>query len=195
MGITLLLRPSTDVKQKIADFLIKIRKVAPQQYYYPESDLHITVLSIISCYAGFEVQQINTADYISGVKHCLKYFTPFKIHFKGVALTNTGIILQGFPADEQLNTLRDKLRKYFKNSDLQQSIDSRYALETAHSTVMRYTSPVENKDFFINTVENFRAFDFGYSEVTEMELVYNDWYQRKANTKILSLYSLKPQPF
>ncbi|WP_231481145.1 hypothetical protein [Sediminibacter sp. Hel_I_10] len=48
-GITLLIRPSIEIKEKIQNFIKEIKKIEPNQYYYPNSDIHITVMSIISC--------------------------------------------------------------------------------------------------------------------------------------------------
>ena len=58
-GITLLIRPPESIKNKIQSFLNELKKDDPTQYYYPNSDMHITVLSIISCYDGFGLNQIN----------------------------------------------------------------------------------------------------------------------------------------
>ena len=54
-GITLVIRPSDEVKEAIQSFLEALKKVEPYQYYYPSSDIHITVMSIISCYEGFNL--------------------------------------------------------------------------------------------------------------------------------------------
>lgn len=47
-GITLLLRPSDSAKKAIQGFLHQLQVIDPFQYYYPSSDLHITVMAIIS---------------------------------------------------------------------------------------------------------------------------------------------------
>ena len=49
-GITLVIRPPLQVKIKIQEFLSELNKIDSSQYYYPNSDIHITVMSIISCY-------------------------------------------------------------------------------------------------------------------------------------------------
>ncbi|MNR38408.1 hypothetical protein D3C85_1565090 [compost metagenome] len=91
-------------------------------------------------------------------------------------------MIQGFPTDESLNILRDKLRANFQKSALKQSIDSRYPIATAHSTVMRFQEKLDNPEKMIAVVEKFRDHDFGEFTVDKLELVYNDWYQRKSNT-------------
>ncbi|NCP90898.1 MAG: mutarotase, partial [Flavobacteriales bacterium] len=53
LGVTLIIRPSQQVKNNIQTFLKALKKFDSSQYFYPNSDIHITVMSIISCYDGF----------------------------------------------------------------------------------------------------------------------------------------------
>jgi hypothetical protein len=54
-GLTLLIRPDEETKKNISVFLNELKAVDPHQYYYPPSDFHITVMSIIPCYQGFSL--------------------------------------------------------------------------------------------------------------------------------------------
>ena len=188
-GITLVIRPDESTKANIQHFLDEVKAIDPNQYYYQNSDLHITVMSIISCYVGFELQQINIQDYVKLIEDVLLKHRSFKIQFKGLTASPSCILLQGFLTDT-LNEIRDDLRIGFKNTDLQQSIDKRYAIQTAHSTIIRFKQALKNKDQLLEIVEKYRNFDFGTFEVHEMELVYNDWYQRKKFVKKLHEFHL-----
>ncbi|WP_291146555.1 mutarotase [Flavobacterium sp. UBA7680] len=181
-GITLLLRPSEKIKSNIQLFLNELKAVEPNQYYYPNSDIHITVMSIISCYEGFSLDKINVEDYIKIIEKSLEDLGEIKIEFRGVTASNSAIMIQGFPFDETLNNLRNKLRENFRNSTLEQSIDSRYSIATAHSTVMRFTENLQNPEKLIEVVEQFRDYNFGDFTADKLELVFNDWYQREENT-------------
>ncbi|WP_394775003.1 mutarotase [Flavobacterium sp.] len=181
-GITLLIRPNEKVKAAIQLFLDELRAIEPQQYYYPDSDIHITVMSIISCYECFTVDKINIQEYIDIIQQSLVVLDKIKIEFKGITASPSAIMIQGFPTDESLNILRDKMRENFKNSTLEQSIDSRYSIATAHSTVLRFQEKLQNPEKLIEVIEQFRDYDFGEFTVGNLELVYNDWYQREENT-------------
>lgn len=181
-GITLLIRPSEKVKAAIQLFLNELKAIESQQYYYPDSDIHITVMSIISCYEGFTLDKINIQEYIDIIQQSLVVLDKIKIEFKGVTASPSAIMIQGFPTDESLNTLRDKMRENFKNSTLEQSIDSRYSIATAHSTVLRFQEKLQNPEKLIEVIEQFRDYDFGEFTVENLELAYNDWYQREENT-------------
>lgn len=192
-GITLLARPSKKVKQNISNILDEIRSVAPNQYYYPDSDLHVTVLSIISCYAGFSLDQIDQVDYLKIVQSAIDSIAPFEIRFRGVTASSSCMLIQGFPRGNQLNFLRNELREKFKDSGLQHSIDKRYPLQTAHMTVVRFKEPFENAERFISTVAKLRDRDFGSCVTDQVELVGNDWYQQQKKAKSIAKISLGKQ--
>lgn len=190
-GLTLLIRPDETVKDRIKLFLEKLKAIDPAQYYYPDSDIHITVMSIISCYSGFDYTTVPIPKYIEIIQKSIFDLGEIKIAFKGVTASASAIIIQGFPSGESLNNLRDKLRENFKKSTLEQSIDSRYTIAAAHSTVMRFQEKLQNPDQLIAVVEQYRDYDFGEFTVRNIEFVYNDWYQRENNTVLLRNFILK----
>lgn len=190
-GITLLIRPNEQVKAEIQSFLKEFKTVEPSQYYYPDSDIHITVMSIISCSEDFKLEQVSLHDYIEIISKSMIELDTIKIHFKGVTASPSAIMIQGFPTDETLNNFRNKLRENFKKSELFQTIDSRYTISTAHSTVMRFQEPLQNPKKLIEISDRFRDFDFGEFSVENLELVYNDWYQTERNTRVLGKFFLR----
>jgi len=190
-GITLLIRPNDEIKANIQAFINELKKAEPEQYFYPDSDIHITVMSIISCSSDFTLNQISPNEYIELICRSLVDVEKIKIHFKGVTASPSALMIQGFPSDETLNNLRNRLRENFKNSGLQQSIDSRYSISTAHSTVMRFQEKLHDPKKLIEIAEKFRDYDFGEFEVKNLELVYNDWYQRKSTTRVLGDFCLR----
>lgn len=189
-GITLLVRPGEEVKERIRGWLEMLQKAEPEQYYYPTSDLHITLLSVISCYSGFHPEQIDLPSYNRLIRESLAGEDSFSIRMKGITASPSGVMVQGFSENDRLNELRENLRKQFGKSELQQSIDKRYVLQTAHSTVIRFRKPLQHKNAFLDKMEQFRDFDFGTFQVKEIELVANDWYLRKENGSTLSRFPL-----
>jgi 2'-5' RNA ligase len=190
-GITLLFRPGQEVKDKTEAFLQELRQLEPEQYYYPVSDMHVTVMSVISCHAGFSLGSINLAEYIAVLQECLADIKPFKVDFAGITASPSCVMVQGFPATDQLNELRNKLRQGFRKTSLLQSIDSRYVLQTAHCTVVRFKEPLRNTPAFLDKLQEYRSHSFGSTAVEQVELVYNDWYQRQALVQRLYMSELK----
>jgi len=188
-GITLVIRPDENTKANIQRFLSEVKAIDPFQYYYQNNDLHITVMAIISCYVGFELEQINIQNYVKLIEQVLLKHRSFKIQFKGLTASPSCILIQGF-LTETLNEIRDDLRIAFKNSQLQQSIDKRYAIQTAHSTIIRFRQALQNEHQLLDLVAKYRNFEFGTFEVKKVELVYNDWYQREQFVKKLHEFQL-----
>ena len=190
LGITLIIRPSQQVKSNIQTFLKALKEFDSSQYFYPNSDIHITIMSIISCYDGFNLNKICISDYVNLVKKSLQNIEAFNLHFKGVTASKAGIMIQGFPEKEILNNLRDQLRNNFKNSSLEQSLDKRYSIQTAHATVVRFRYELKNKMGVLKTLQEYKNHDFGIYTVHELEFVFNDWCLRKQKTKILEKFSI-----
>lgn len=189
-GITLLIRPSETVKNNIQKFLTKLKQIEPHQYYYNNSDIHITVLSVISCYNDFKLSNINPNDYVQVIEQSLVKNTSLEISLKGLTASPSCIMVQGFPSNQFLDNIRENLRTNFKKSNLEQSIDKRYTIQTAHTTVVRFRKPLNNKTTFVNTIEVYKNETFGSFKPKTLELVYNDWYQRKQYVKKLATFNL-----
>ncbi len=190
-GITLLIRPNDEIKANIQTFIDELKEAEPEQYFYPDSDIHVTVMSIISCSSDFNLSQISPNEYIEVICRSLVNVEKIQIQFKGITASPSALMIQGFPSDETLNNLRNRLRENFKSSDLQQSIDSRYSISTAHSTIMRFQEKLHGPKKLMAIAEKFRDYDFGTFDVKNLELVYNDWYQRKSTTRVLGDFGLR----
>ena len=190
LGITLLARHSREVRERIRAFLGELQQVAPEQYFYPDTDLHITVLSIISCTSGFTLSAVNTADYVQLLESITRHANPFKVEFNGITASPEAVMIQGFPLDNGLQTLRESIRAAFSSTSLLQSLDKRYTLKTAHATVLRFRASVQQPEKLLGLLEKYREYDFGTFEVEELELVYNDWYQRAERVQVLGRFRL-----
>lgn len=190
-GITLLARPDQRVKDNIQSFLSIFKTIEPEQYYYPSSDIHITVMSIISCHTGFNLDQIYIEDYVHLIKNSLMGCKKFQVVFKGLTASPSCIIIQGFPEDDTLHHIRENLRVNIRNTDLQHSMDTRYTIQTAHSTVIRFRKPLQQAERFLSALKSYRHHEFGVFEIDRLELVFNDWYQKKEIVKTLRSFPLE----
>lgn len=178
-GLTLIIKPQIEIQNSIQNFLKELKEIEPEQYYYSNSDLHVTLLSIISCYEGFNLADISVSEYARIISKSLESINEFEIEFKGITASDSAIMIQGYPNTEALNKIRENLRINFGESSLQKSIDSRYPLTTAHITVVRFRKKLNDVTQFINCIEKHKDYNFGISKVNTLELVYNDWYQRE----------------
>lgn len=192
-GLTVLARPPAPITAAIEALLADFRRSEPAQYYYPASDVHLTILAIISAHAGFSLAAIEPAAYVEAVREALLGLPPFAVRYAGCAAVPGGVLVQGFPLDEGLQNLREALRTHFRNAGLAHSIDQRYRLQTAHSTVIRFRRPLASPAQLVATLARYRQHFIGTFEVEAIELVFNDWYQRARHTQRLATYALAGQ--
>lgn len=189
-GLTLLIRPNDEIKARVRTFQEEMLNIEGEQYYQPISDLHVTALSIISCYEGFDLSQVRVFDYEQIIFQSLKKLPEFGLQFKGVTASREAVMIQGFPVGEGLDMLRNCIRNNFQSADLQQSIDSRYRLTTAHMTSVRFRKELHSPNKFGNLLRDYRTAGFGEMKVQSLELVYNDWYQTSNIVKTLHSFHL-----
>ncbi|OZY86678.1 hypothetical protein CBP51_06590 [Cellvibrio mixtus] len=180
-----------NASHNIMEFLHELSTQEPEQYYYPENELHLTVLSIISCVSGFTLKDVDTTDYQQVFIEAAKSVGPLEIHYSGITASPGCVLIQGFPVDEQLQELREKLRHAFRNSTLPSTIDSRYKIATAHSTVVRFQTPLRNHHTLLELLERYRAYDFGVCRINQLDLVFNNWYQHLSQTQLLASCHLR----
>ncbi|WP_339926019.1 hypothetical protein [uncultured Cyclobacterium sp.] len=189
-GLTLLLRPNRQVKEAFEAFILKAQQVLPEQYFYQATDLHVTVMPIISCYTGFSMEKLDLDNYDSLIQNALEGISKIELNFEGVFASPSCLIIKGYPLNDDLNRFRQNLRNCFASSNVEQSLDKRYKLVTAHSTVVRFRKSVEKADTVLALVEAFSNYKFGRQLFDQVEFVFNDWYQRKSIVKTLNTYTL-----
>ncbi len=184
MGITILAKPSFEIVGRISEFLNRLKTIEPGQHYYSAQEIHVTVLSVISCRPGFDLSEIDTNAYEEIIGKVVGRSKAFEIDFRGVTASKSCVLVQGFPVGDGLEKMRDELRRAFAESKLETTIDLRYRLKTAHCTVVRFKEPLSDGEAFVDLLESHREHDFGKSEIHSIELVYNDWYMSESAAKL-----------
>ncbi|SHN25406.1 hypothetical protein SAMN04488057_11420 [Cyclobacterium lianum] len=191
-GLTLLLRPDEEVTTNIGRFIAAVKTIDPDQYYYPPTDIHVTVMPIISCYPGFSTESLDLPRYISLIRRALDPVRKIPIRFQGVMASPSCLLICGFPINGELEHCRNNLRAAFSSSRLEQSLDKRYTLITAHSTVVRFQQEVNRPERILALLDKYKDHFFGEQVFDQVEFVYNDWYQRNKMVKTLQFFPLKP---
>lgn len=190
MGVSLLLRPKQKIIKQIQLFLSEVKKIEPHQYLYPDTDIHVTISSIISAHENFSLTEIDQEKFISVINKSLLNIPAFQIDFSGVTANSNTIMIKGYPLNEKLQLVREQLKKNFEKLKLDQHMDPRYDRITAHCTVVRFREPLVNPSELIILLKKFQEKRFGINEVDEVEFVLNDWYQRKKLSPTLATFQL-----
>lgn len=192
MGITLRIRPDEVTIDKISTFQKELCEVLPEQFHYPKETVHMTVLSIVSCSEENHLSDLNDCKlYIDLISEVLENERSFEIEHSGVTLGDVGLLLQGFPKQDALNALRERIRGKLEESELASALEKRYKINSAHSTVMRYQQELKNIAGFVSWSERQRDRKLGVTKVGKLELVMNDWYHSPEQTKICKTWELQ----
>ncbi|ANE48712.1 hypothetical protein SY83_03815 [Paenibacillus swuensis] len=191
-GLTLICRPSRNVQDAVVNFLEEANQIESNQYYYKPNELHTTVLAIITNNAEFKLSEIDITSYVEVLSQSILSIPSFNISYRGITASPDCVMIQGFPQGSTLEELRHKIRDNFKKSGVKSTLDERYMTHTAHMTCLRFQNPIlRNSDEFLRFLKKNRDFDFGTSELNDLELVVNDWYMSEENVEVLHRFSLK----
>jgi 2'-5' RNA ligase len=189
-GISLNIKPSKELCDNILTVQHEFKSLEPEQYYYPRTDLHITVIAIVSCRAGFTIGDRDIKTYSNIIESAIREIPPFRIACSGITASTGSVLMQGFPSGEELNQLRNEIRTRFRTSDIFHTIDTRYTINTVHSTIIRFRRPLRSPAAIVSKLASLRKYSFGTINVDRVQLVYGDWYQRADRTRLLQEFSL-----
>jgi 2'-5' RNA ligase len=190
-GVTLLARPAAKVVAPLSAFLDQLALLEPEQRFQPASDLHHTILSLFTATAEYAPYMARLADYLDAVSVVAASTPPFVLDVRGVTLTPGAVLAQGFPREETLATLRDKLRTELAARGLGADLDQRYRLVTAHLTLARFASPLREPERFVAALAAARHIEFGSTTVERLELVFGDWFHSAAHEQHLAEFPLR----
>ena len=191
-GVTLAFRPSAAELAEVKRFMERLVPLAPEQYFYQPEELHVTVLSIISGTELWrqEIRQLAACRAI--INEVLSRQRSFQVCFRGVTASPGAVMIQGFPAGDALEQLRDELREAFARNGLGGRLDRRYKINSAHMTIMRFRQQAADWKSLVNVVAENRHTDFGGTQVNRIQLIWGDWYASADVARTLQEYSLKP---
>jgi 2'-5' RNA ligase len=190
LGITLQAKPDQNILENFNLFLNDAKRIEPGQYYYLPDEFHITVMSVINCKRGFNLSEISLPDYIGYIERSINNIKPFMVEFKGITASPSCILIQGFPENNSLEHLRNNLRTEFGDGSLYNTIDSRYIIQTAHCTVIRFRQKLKEKQNFTGLLENYRNYYFGKTYINNLELVLTDWYHSRDIVRVIHTFNL-----
>ena len=74
------------------------------------------------------------------------------------------------------------------------TLDQRYRLETAHTTLVRFVAPLRDPARFVDALEAARSRAFGTSVVARLELTLADWYQSSESVRRIAAFELGAAP-
>jgi 2'-5' RNA ligase len=185
-GLSLII-PLSQITESYEAMVEGFRILAPEQYYYPTSNLHITVFDYIAARDAFARSTSIEQTYIRVTDDIVKSLASFAIVFKGIVFSREAGLLKGYD-DGSVTALRERIRKRLKDDGLPNM--ERYQSMSVHSTFMRFTKKIDNAQSFSSELELRREVELGIETVKRIVLVEHDWYNRKNLNRTIKEYEL-----
>lgn len=185
-GITVIARPGPALRARFDALLDLLCGAEPEQYRYTAADMHMTVLSLCTATENAGPQLARADEYRAAAHAALDGFEAFDIDFDGIAVSAGAVLARGMTRGPALETLRERLRSELRLRGLDASLDRRYRLITAHSTLLRFAAPLQDSRRFAALLEHLRDEPLGSMRVDALELVMNDWYMSAGSLQPLA---------
>jgi 2'-5' RNA ligase len=190
-GVTLVFRPLANVRDAVADFIQRLAEICPGQYFYRPQELHITVLSIFTMTELWQEELERFQQCRPIIADALRVQRAFGMEFRGVTASPDAILVQGFPADDGLETIRAELRSSFARSGFADMLDRRYKVTAAHITAMRFCRRGPDIQRLLAFLKENRQTNFGECRIHKLELILGDWYASADRVETLEKYRLE----
>ncbi|HNY27297.1 MAG TPA: hypothetical protein PKH31_07950 [Candidatus Sumerlaeota bacterium] len=145
----------------------------PEWYVYPDRDLHVTGVSLISARDGYAPGEEEVREYLDCVRVALEPIPPFTIAFEGIIASPTGLLLKGY-YEQGLDTMRTRIRQEAARRGL--PLLERYETLSAHVSLARYIRPEADREKVESLVRECEGRAFGEQPVRNLVLVHHDWY-------------------
>jgi len=141
-GVNLACRPPNDVATAVRFVQKILSQFEPDQYYYPPSDLHLTLVEI--CHSRSLEETSNLADSIrTKLRDVVASLPAPRLMSPMLGFDARACAVNFFPADGTLRSVRQSIREQLVK--LRVAIDSRYEPQSAHLTIMRYIAPLHTE--------------------------------------------------
>jgi 2'-5' RNA ligase len=187
-GISLIIRPTPHMIARLSAVIDELNAIVPGQHVYRLDELHVTLLSLISAAASFDLDAVPLDCYRAVLGDLFAQVRPFKIRFTGVTASPDTVFVCG--QSDALNALRDRLRDDLTRAGLGETLDRRYRIVTAHSTVLRFQAQPDHLSDLVRYLIAQRTREIGGFAVEAVEFTFNDWYMSHDVVRVLETYPL-----
>ena len=184
LGLSLII-PVRKIQRNYEKLVRQFKEHEPL-YYYPFSDLHITLFDYVQASEHYRRNRDTETKCIEITEKALKSIPEFNIEFNGVVFSREAGMLQGCDHNRLLQ-IRKRIREVMKEIGLKNN--ERYESESAHITFCRFREKLKNPEKFLHLIDENRKYEIGKERVNRIELVEHDWYNKESKKRILRCFS------
>jgi hypothetical protein len=156
-----------------------------EQYYYPRSDLHITIFDFLQAREGHAADPGHEASFREVSRSALALTGSFAIELRGVVFSRAAVLIKGYDGD-RLCGLRKRIRAELGARRL--GNDERYESSSAHISFARFRRRPSDPAALCGLIEASGEMDLGTLKIGAVELVEYDWYNSAASRRVLERF-------
>lgn len=175
-GLALILQLPAHVSRNINFALQPLQTVEPGMYYYPATDMHITVMDIIGARPAFHLASEQLERYRQVIGTIVAENPVIDWHLAGLMLSPGAVMVKGYYSSA-LQDLRAKLRANLAQAGL--ALEERYQTQSGHVTVARFAQPLRDPAAVVKLVDAERSLPCGDFTSHRVDLVIHDWYNHR----------------
>lgn len=146
--------------------------------FYNRTNLHLTVRSCEFHRVAIAENDAAVRAYEAVLAEVRRKYNPFEIAYRGLNANRTGIICQGYPLSETLQTLRGEIHRRLDGMGFREGPEVERVRQTAHASLVVFGGPVADPPALVGWLEADRETWFGAARVTRLSLVK---YRRTAH--------------
>lgn len=139
--------------------------------FYNHNNLHVTIRSCEFYRPELSATDPLIATYQVVLNDIGKTFGSFEIAYQGLNANRTGIIVQGYPLDTTLQTLREALHVQLNERAAQQGPEAQQVRRTSHVSLTVFGGPVDHPTALFDWIEHNRTTWFGVVRIQRLALV------------------------
>lgn len=172
-GLTLLIHLPAHLSRNINFTLQNLKQLAPENYYYPSADMHITVMDLLGARPDIDWSTVPLKDYCAVIQKLAAQTAPFDWQLAGLIASPGAIMVKGIYSID-LAAFRQELRKRLTEANL--PLAERYPTISGHVTVARFVHPLQQRTQLLHLLKEEAQLPLGEFRVHQIDLVIHDWY-------------------
>ncbi len=159
------------ITQQLAQFS------GPEQFFYTPATVHTTVSALEFYRAPITPDDERVQRYCTILQRIARQCAPFEIRYQGLTATPIGVLAQGWPLDDGLQSLRHSLREQLRAHALLTGPEQEEPRQIAHASLIVFSAPLQQPTELATFIEQNRTTYLGTTTINRLELVR---YERRA---------------
>lgn len=189
-GLSVIAFPDDSIKTRCLQVVQALAEAEAGQFPYAAESLHLTVLNLVTVGHFGSAEERRLPQFTEVVTRALLDVGSFEVNYVGLVLAPDCVIVRGYPVGPTLERLRERLRQEMRTAGYGELLDRRYRLQTAHSTVFRFRTPLNDPRRFDGLVKSFANLALGTCRFSAVELIKHDWYMTPTRRTRIGIFAL-----